>query len=195
MDLHYTLAKSYSTSPELRQTWLDSMASLHLKYGNYSEAAHCCIHIAGLIAEYLRIKGLYKFDLLIQCIHTSQIYAPKWRKEQCVYNSIAMNVMDQEHIAWIYHESLFFFSLFVTPQVGMYISNDYAHGNHNFLLILIYAIVEGRAYKAIFNSVKIIYYILVFRHVPSWLHRIPPYLSKRRERGEQHQGRQRNYCH
>ena len=57
VDLHYILAKSYSTSPELRQTWLDSMASLHLKYGNYSEAAHCCIHIAGLIAEYLRIKG------------------------------------------------------------------------------------------------------------------------------------------
>ena len=37
MDLHYSLAKSYSTSPELRQTWLDSMAALHLNSGNYSE--------------------------------------------------------------------------------------------------------------------------------------------------------------
>ena len=37
VDLHYSLAKSYGNSPELRQTWLDSMAALHLKYGNYSE--------------------------------------------------------------------------------------------------------------------------------------------------------------
>ena len=37
VDLHYSLAKSYGNSPELRQTWLDSMATLHLKYGNYSE--------------------------------------------------------------------------------------------------------------------------------------------------------------
>ena len=38
MDLHYSgLAKSYGNSPELRQTWLDSMAALHLKYLNYSE--------------------------------------------------------------------------------------------------------------------------------------------------------------
>ena len=56
VDLHYSLAKSFGNSPELRQTWLDSMAALHLKHGNYSEAAHCCIHIAGLVAEYLKMK-------------------------------------------------------------------------------------------------------------------------------------------
>ena len=39
MDLHYSLAKSYSNSPELRQTWLDSMTALHLKAGNYSEVS------------------------------------------------------------------------------------------------------------------------------------------------------------
>ena len=37
VDLHYSLAKSYSNSPELRQTRRDSMATLHLKYGNHSE--------------------------------------------------------------------------------------------------------------------------------------------------------------
>ena len=73
MDLHYTLAKSYSTSPELRQTWLDSMASLHLKYGNYSEAAHCCIHIAGLIAEYLRIKGLFNLTYAFVVLKTRHL--------------------------------------------------------------------------------------------------------------------------
>ena len=34
---HQPPPQSYSNSPELRQTWLDSMATLHLKYGNYSE--------------------------------------------------------------------------------------------------------------------------------------------------------------
>ena len=67
VDLHYSLAKSYGNSPELRQTWLDSMVSLHLKYGNYSEAAHCCIHIAGLVAEYLKIKGTCTCRLNVQC--------------------------------------------------------------------------------------------------------------------------------
>ena len=57
VDLHYSLAKSYGNSPELRQTWLDSMTALHLKHGNYSEAAQCCIHIAGLMAEYLKMKS------------------------------------------------------------------------------------------------------------------------------------------
>ena len=57
VDLHYSLALSYRNSPELRQTWLDSIAALHLKYGNYSEAAQCCIHIAGMVAEYLKMKG------------------------------------------------------------------------------------------------------------------------------------------
>jgi hypothetical protein len=59
LDLHYSLARSYSTSPELRQTWLDSMAALHLKSGNYSEAAHCYIHIAGLVAECLKLQKDY----------------------------------------------------------------------------------------------------------------------------------------
>ena len=63
VDLHYTLAKSYGNSPELRQTWLDSMAALHLKFGNYSEAAQCCIHIAGLVAEYLKMKSESELSL------------------------------------------------------------------------------------------------------------------------------------
>lgn len=37
MDLQYSLAKSYSTTPELRRTWLESMANIHINQGNYSE--------------------------------------------------------------------------------------------------------------------------------------------------------------
>lgn len=38
VDLQYSLAKSYTSTPELRKTWLDSMAKIHVKNGDLSEA-------------------------------------------------------------------------------------------------------------------------------------------------------------
>lgn len=40
VDLQYSLAKSYSSTPELRQTWLQSMALIHEKHGDYSEVSY-----------------------------------------------------------------------------------------------------------------------------------------------------------
>lgn len=37
VDLQYSLAKSYAATPELRKTWLESMAKVHEKNANYSE--------------------------------------------------------------------------------------------------------------------------------------------------------------
>uniref|UniRef100_A0A8C1NIX6 Dedicator of cytokinesis 9 n=1 Tax=Cyprinus carpio TaxID=7962 RepID=A0A8C1NIX6_CYPCA len=59
VDLQYSLAKSYASTPELRKTWLDSMARIHVKNGDLSEAAMCYVHVAALVAEYLRRKGLF----------------------------------------------------------------------------------------------------------------------------------------
>ncbi|XP_076805731.1 dedicator of cytokinesis protein 9-like isoform X3 [Clavelina lepadiformis] len=56
VDLQCSLAKSYAATPELRKTWLESMARVHEKHGNFSEAAMCYIHIAALVAEYLKRK-------------------------------------------------------------------------------------------------------------------------------------------
>ena len=39
VDLQYSLAKSYASTPELRRTWLDSMARIHIRHGNYSEVS------------------------------------------------------------------------------------------------------------------------------------------------------------
>uniref|UniRef100_A0AAR2L4E0 Dedicator of cytokinesis 11 n=1 Tax=Pygocentrus nattereri TaxID=42514 RepID=A0AAR2L4E0_PYGNA len=58
LDLQYSLARSYASTPELRRTWLDSMARAHLKNGDFSEAAMCYIHIAALVAEYLHRKSV-----------------------------------------------------------------------------------------------------------------------------------------
>uniref|UniRef100_A0A6Q2Z760 Dedicator of cytokinesis 9 n=1 Tax=Esox lucius TaxID=8010 RepID=A0A6Q2Z760_ESOLU len=65
VDLQYSLAKSYASTPELRKTWLDSMARIHVKNGDLSEAAMCYVHVAALVAEYLRRKeSLGLFGLL-----------------------------------------------------------------------------------------------------------------------------------
>lgn len=42
VDLQYSLAKSYTSTPELRKTWLDSMARIHNKNGDLSEVFLKC---------------------------------------------------------------------------------------------------------------------------------------------------------
>ncbi|XP_001364232.1 dedicator of cytokinesis protein 11 isoform X1 [Monodelphis domestica] len=59
IDLQYSLAKSYASTPELRKTWLDSMAKIHTKNGDFSEAAMCYVHVAALVAEFLHRKKLF----------------------------------------------------------------------------------------------------------------------------------------
>ncbi|KAJ8405362.1 hypothetical protein AAFF_G00318350 [Aldrovandia affinis] len=63
LDLQYSLARSYASTPELRRTWLDSMARAHLKNGDFSEAAMCYVHVAALVAEYLHRKKMFPSGL------------------------------------------------------------------------------------------------------------------------------------
>lgn len=57
LELQHSLANSYASTPELRHTWLVTMARNHEQNGNISEAACCNLHIAALMAEYLKLKG------------------------------------------------------------------------------------------------------------------------------------------
>uniref|UniRef100_A0AAR2KVL9 Dedicator of cytokinesis 9b n=1 Tax=Pygocentrus nattereri TaxID=42514 RepID=A0AAR2KVL9_PYGNA len=43
VDLQYSLAKSYTSTPELRKTWLDSMAKIHVKNGDLSECSESLV--------------------------------------------------------------------------------------------------------------------------------------------------------
>uniref|UniRef100_A0A8C9VNL4 Dedicator of cytokinesis 11 n=1 Tax=Scleropages formosus TaxID=113540 RepID=A0A8C9VNL4_SCLFO len=63
LDLQYSLARSYASTPELRRTWLDSMARAHIKNGDFSEAAMCYVHVAALVAEYLHRKKVFPSGL------------------------------------------------------------------------------------------------------------------------------------
>lgn len=105
VDLQYSLAKSYASTPELRKTWLDSMARIHVKNGDLSEvagltalsccffltrlnisrltccsrlqAAMCYVHVAALVAEYLRRKGASaRLSLLTRQL--AAIYCESW---------------------------------------------------------------------------------------------------------------------
>nr|CAH7754240.1 unnamed protein product [Callosobruchus chinensis] len=58
VDLQHSLANSYASTPELRHTWLETMTRNHVRDGNFSEAACCQLHIAALMAEYLKLKNV-----------------------------------------------------------------------------------------------------------------------------------------
>ena len=59
IDSQYSLDKSYGYSVELRRTWPDSMATIHIKEKNYTEAAHCYLHRAALVSQNLKHQGMY----------------------------------------------------------------------------------------------------------------------------------------
>lgn len=40
VDLQYSLANSYASTPELRRTWLESMAKVHVRNGDLSEVVN-----------------------------------------------------------------------------------------------------------------------------------------------------------
>lgn len=53
-DLYFRIAKGYMSTPELRVAWLESLFKLHVKEGNFAEAAVCMVHVACVISLYLQ---------------------------------------------------------------------------------------------------------------------------------------------
>ncbi|XP_069104043.1 dedicator of cytokinesis protein 9-like [Argopecten irradians] len=91
IDLQNSLAKSYASTPELRKTWLDSMAKIHFRNSNFSEAAHCYIHIAALIAEYLRRRAT------IPCISGDVLWTEGSFPQGCAaFKTISPNIELEE---------------------------------------------------------------------------------------------------
>ncbi|XP_069614093.1 dedicator of cytokinesis protein 9 isoform X4 [Ranitomeya imitator] len=85
VDLQYSLAKSYASTPELRKTWLDSMARIHVKHGDLSEAAMCYVHVAALVAEYLMRKGMFR-----QGCSTFRVITPNIDEEASMMEDVGM---------------------------------------------------------------------------------------------------------
>ncbi|XP_030646757.1 dedicator of cytokinesis protein 7 [Chanos chanos] len=72
IDLMYRIAKGYQNSPDLRLTWLQNMAGKHSERGNHAEAAHCLVHSAALVAEYLNMLEDCRY-LPIGCVSFQKI--------------------------------------------------------------------------------------------------------------------------
>uniref|UniRef100_A0A4W3HCZ3 Dedicator of cytokinesis 9 n=1 Tax=Callorhinchus milii TaxID=7868 RepID=A0A4W3HCZ3_CALMI len=97
VDLQYSLAKSYASTPELRKTWLDSMAKIHVKNGDLSEAAMCYVHVAALVAEYLKRKGKDQIGSMgIVCKHTLLLFFPAIFKQGCTAFKVITPNIDEE---------------------------------------------------------------------------------------------------
>ncbi|XP_072330611.1 dedicator of cytokinesis protein 10 isoform X6 [Scyliorhinus torazame] len=83
IDLQYSLANSYASTPELRMTWLESMAKIHIRNGDVSEAAMCYIHIAALVSEYLKRRGLFSMGWSAFQTITPNVKEEGAMKEDC----------------------------------------------------------------------------------------------------------------
>ena len=77
VDLQYSLAKSYTSTPELRKTWLENMAQKHIAYHNYSEVSAVAATTAsqpgraGAVSVY--VPKLIPFDKRVELLHPSLI--------------------------------------------------------------------------------------------------------------------------
>uniref|UniRef100_A0A3P8X9L1 Dedicator of cytokinesis 9b n=1 Tax=Esox lucius TaxID=8010 RepID=A0A3P8X9L1_ESOLU len=85
VDLQYSLAKSYASTPELRKTWLDSMARIHSKNSDLSEVAMCYVHVTALVAEYLRRKGMFS-----QGCSAFRVITPNIEEEAAMMEDVGM---------------------------------------------------------------------------------------------------------
>ncbi|KAJ8040484.1 Dedicator of cytokinesis protein 7 [Holothuria leucospilota] len=94
LDLMYRIAKGYRNSPDLRLTWLQNMASKHTERMNFTEAAQCLVHAAGLVAEYLHMLEDKPY-LPVGCVSLEKI-TPNVLEESAVSDDVVSP--DQEGI-------------------------------------------------------------------------------------------------
>lgn len=59
VDLQYSLANSYASTPELRRTWLESMAKVHVRNGDLSEVRN--------ITDTFQCALTFKIVKLLKC--------------------------------------------------------------------------------------------------------------------------------
>uniref|UniRef100_A0A3Q3FTV1 Dedicator of cytokinesis 9 n=1 Tax=Labrus bergylta TaxID=56723 RepID=A0A3Q3FTV1_9LABR len=69
VDLQYSLAKSYASTPELRKTWLDSMARIHVKNGDLSEGCSAFRVVTPNIDE----EAAMMEDVGMQDVHFNEV--------------------------------------------------------------------------------------------------------------------------
>uniref|UniRef100_A0A8C7WBI0 Dedicator of cytokinesis 9 n=1 Tax=Oncorhynchus mykiss TaxID=8022 RepID=A0A8C7WBI0_ONCMY len=82
VDLQYSLAKSYASTPELRKTWLDSMARIHVKNGDLSEV---CTRLRVRIWAYK-----YEYKSMPQGCSAFRVVTPNIDEEVSMMEDVGM---------------------------------------------------------------------------------------------------------
>lgn len=59
VDLQYSLANSYASTPELRRTWLESMAKIHVRNRDLSEVGAEWVQTWGLVGPQMEVSLSY----------------------------------------------------------------------------------------------------------------------------------------
>lgn len=81
VDLQYSLAKSYTSTPELRKTWLDSMARIHNKNGDLSEVFwKITIFLMYVLQDPMHLRTM---DMLLKNLYDSLIFSAAGRHVLC----------------------------------------------------------------------------------------------------------------
>uniref|UniRef100_A0A673HU56 Dedicator of cytokinesis protein 9-like n=1 Tax=Sinocyclocheilus rhinocerous TaxID=307959 RepID=A0A673HU56_9TELE len=86
VDLQYSLAKSYASTPELRKTWLDSMARIHVKNGDLSEVHHTHFEI---MISFIKRKKLSKGTFKQGCT-AFRVVTPNIDEEASMMEDVGM---------------------------------------------------------------------------------------------------------
>jgi len=55
----------YKNAPELRISWLESLAQRHVENESLVEAAYCWVHMSALVTQYLSVKGLIELPVTL----------------------------------------------------------------------------------------------------------------------------------
>ena len=102
----------YQNSPDLRLTWLETMAAKHDSQQHYAEAAMCKIHCAALVSEYLHM--LEDRQYMPTGAVTFSRLTPNAVEESAVSDDVVSP--DEEVISELFFLINFFFSLFSSFQ-------------------------------------------------------------------------------
>lgn len=72
VDLQHSLANSYASTPELRHTWLETMARNHARDGNFSEVSIFVNYLDKNPLVYISCKILLHTMNILTCVFHSQ---------------------------------------------------------------------------------------------------------------------------
>lgn len=103
LDLMYRIAKGYQNSPDLRLTWLQNMSQKHTDHGNHAEAAHCFIHSAALVSEYLHLFENKPY-LPVSCVAFQKI-SSNILEESLVSNEVPIDNKDGLYTGKLFSEN------------------------------------------------------------------------------------------